>query len=87
MGPSIENCSDLQPDLPYWAKEARPAPQSWRSRWSSWSRPRIVGITWDSVHPGAQDPEAQVGPDAWTIEIRTYFKDNTILMTVHALIG
>jgi hypothetical protein len=24
----------------------------------SWSPPRIVGVTWDSVHPSAQDPDA-----------------------------
>jgi ribonuclease HI len=29
----------------------------------SWSPPRVVGITGDSVHPGAQDPEAQAGLD------------------------
>jgi hypothetical protein len=29
-----------------------------------WSPPRIVGITKDSVHPSAQDPKAQVSPDA-----------------------
>jgi hypothetical protein len=34
-----------------------------------WSPPRVVGITGDSVHPGAQDPEAQAGPDTWIIEI------------------
>jgi hypothetical protein len=30
----------------------------------------------DSVHPGAQDPEAQAGPDTWITEIWTYLKDN-----------
>jgi hypothetical protein len=39
-----------------------------------WSPPRIVGITGDSVHPGAQDLEAQVGPNTWTTEIQTYLK-------------
>jgi hypothetical protein len=43
-----------------------------------WSPPRIVGSTGDSVHPGAQDPEAQVGPDTWITEIRTYLKDNIL---------
>jgi hypothetical protein len=32
----------------------------------------------DSVHPGAQDPEAQVGPDAWIIEIQAYLNDNIL---------
>jgi ribonuclease HI len=32
---------------------------------SPWSPPRIVGVTGDSVHHGAQDPYAQVGPDTW----------------------
>jgi hypothetical protein len=41
-----------------------------------WSTPRVLGITGDSVHPGAQDPEAQAGPDTWITEIRTYLKDN-----------
>jgi transposase InsO family protein len=43
-----------------------------------WSPPRIVGITGDSVHPDAQDPEAQVGPDTWITEIQTYLKDNIL---------
>jgi hypothetical protein len=30
------------------------------------------------VHPGAQDPEAQVGPDTWITEIRIYLKDNIL---------
>jgi hypothetical protein len=30
------------------------------------------------VYPGAQDPEAQVGPDTWITEIRTYLKDNIL---------
>jgi hypothetical protein len=30
------------------------------------------------VHPGAQDPKAQVGPDAWITEVRTYLKDNIL---------
>jgi hypothetical protein len=34
-----------------------------------WSPPCIIGITGDSVHPNAHDPEAQVGPDAWITEI------------------
>jgi hypothetical protein len=28
-----------------------------------WSPSRIVGVTGDSMHPGVQDPEAQVGTD------------------------
>jgi hypothetical protein len=43
-----------------------------------WSSPRIVGIMGDSVHPSAQDPEAQVGPDTWITEIWTYLKDNIL---------
>jgi hypothetical protein len=30
------------------------------------------------VHPDAQDPEAQVSPDIWITEIRTYLKDNIL---------
>jgi hypothetical protein len=30
------------------------------------------------VHPGAQDPEAQAGPDTWIMEIWTYMKDNIL---------
>jgi hypothetical protein len=30
------------------------------------------------VHPGVQDPEAQVSPDAWIMEIQTYLKDNIL---------
>jgi hypothetical protein len=30
------------------------------------------------VHPSAQDPEAQAGPDTWITEIRTYVKDNIL---------
>jgi hypothetical protein len=30
------------------------------------------------VHPGAQDPEAQAGPDTWIMKIRTYLKDNIL---------
>jgi hypothetical protein len=40
-----------------------------------WSPPRVVGVTGDSMHPGAQDPGAQAGPDTWITEIRTYLKD------------
>jgi hypothetical protein len=39
---------------------------------------RIVGITGDSVHTDTQDLEAQVSPDTWIREIRTYLKDNTL---------
>jgi hypothetical protein len=44
-----------------------------------WSPLRILGITGDSVHPGAQDREAQAGPDTWITKIRTYLKDNILL--------
>jgi hypothetical protein len=30
------------------------------------------------MHPGAQDSEAQAGPDTWITEIRTYLKDNIL---------
>jgi hypothetical protein len=43
-----------------------------------WSLLRVVGITGDSVHPDAQDPEAQAGPDTWITEIQTYLKDNIL---------
>jgi hypothetical protein len=43
-----------------------------------WSPPRIVDITRDSVHPDAQDLEAQVSPDTWITEIQTYLKDNIL---------
>jgi hypothetical protein len=39
---------------------------------------KVLGIMGDSVHPGAQDPEAQAGPDTWLMEIRTYLKDNIL---------
>jgi hypothetical protein len=32
----------------------------------------------DSVHPRAQDLEAQASPDTWIMEIRTYLKDNIL---------
>jgi hypothetical protein len=32
----------------------------------------------NSVHPGAQDLEAQVGPDTWITQICTYLKDNIL---------
>jgi hypothetical protein len=43
-----------------------------------WCLSRIVGVTGDSVHPDAQDPEAQVGPNTWITEIQTYLKDNIL---------
>jgi hypothetical protein len=43
-----------------------------------WSPPRVVGVTGDSVHPGAQDPKAQAGPNTWITEIWTYLKDNIL---------
>jgi hypothetical protein len=30
------------------------------------------------MHPGAQDPEAQISSHAWITEIRTYLKDNIL---------
>jgi hypothetical protein len=30
------------------------------------------------VHPIVQDSEAQVGPDTWITEVRTYLKDNIL---------
>jgi hypothetical protein len=44
-----------------------------------WSPSRVIGVTGDSVHPSAQDPEAQTGLDTWIMEIQTYLKDNIIL--------
>jgi hypothetical protein len=44
----------------------------------SWRPPRIIGIIEDSVHPGAQDPDAPSGPDAWIMEIWNYLKDNIL---------
>jgi hypothetical protein len=44
----------------------------------SWSPPSIVGIIGDSVHAGAQDPDAQAGPDAWITKIQDYLKDNIL---------
>jgi ribonuclease HI len=44
-----------------------------------WSLPSVLGITGDSVHPDAQDPEAQASPDTWITEIQTYLKDNNLL--------
>jgi hypothetical protein len=43
-----------------------------------WSPIRIISITGDFVHPGVQDPKAQVSPDAWITEIQTYLKDNIL---------
>jgi hypothetical protein len=43
-----------------------------------WSPPRIIGVTGDSLHPGTQDPESQVGPNVWIMEIRNYLKDNIL---------
>jgi hypothetical protein len=44
----------------------------------SWSLPRIVCAMGDSVHPSAQDPDAQTGLDAWITKIRDYLKDNIL---------
>jgi hypothetical protein len=43
------------------------------------SPPRIVGITGDSMNPGAQDSDAQASPDAWITEIWDYLKGNILL--------
>jgi hypothetical protein len=43
-----------------------------------WSPPRVLGVTGDSVQPGAQDPEAQASLDTWITDIRTYLKDNIL---------
>jgi hypothetical protein len=43
-----------------------------------WSPPSNVGIIRDSVYPGGQDPNAQVGPNTWIMEIRTYLKDSIL---------
>jgi hypothetical protein len=42
----------------------------------TWSPPRIVGVTRDSVNPDAQDPDAQASLDAWITEFWDYLKDN-----------
>jgi hypothetical protein len=44
----------------------------------SLSPPWIVGVTGDSVHLGAKDPDAQAGLDAWITEIWDYLKDNIL---------
>jgi hypothetical protein len=44
----------------------------------SWSLPRIVGVTGDTVYSGAQDLDAQASLDAWITEIRDYMKDNIL---------
>jgi hypothetical protein len=44
----------------------------------TWSPPRIVGLTRDSVNPSVQDPDAQASPVAWITEIRDYLKDNIL---------
>jgi hypothetical protein len=43
-----------------------------------WSPPSIVGVTGDSVHPGVQDPKAQVSPDTWITKVWTYLKCNIL---------
>jgi hypothetical protein len=73
------NCNDLQPDLPGEGGENRTSNLVVPMVLIPWSPPRIVGVTRDSMHPGAQDPEAQVGPNAWIMEIRTNLKDNILL--------
>jgi hypothetical protein len=44
-----------------------------------WSPPKIINVTGESVHPVAQDPEVQDGPDTWITEIWTHLKDNIVL--------
>jgi hypothetical protein len=44
----------------------------------SWSPPRIVGVTGNSMNPGAQDPDAQASLGAWITKIRDYLKDNIL---------
>jgi hypothetical protein len=44
-----------------------------------WSPSRIVGVMGNSVNPGAQDPDVQIGPDAWIMDIWDYLKDNILL--------
>jgi hypothetical protein len=34
-----------------------------------WSLQRVVGVTEELMHPGAQDPGARAGPDTWIAEI------------------
>jgi hypothetical protein len=43
-----------------------------------WSPPRVVAVMGGSVHPSAQDPEAQASLNIWITEIRTYLKDNIL---------
>jgi hypothetical protein len=43
-----------------------------------WSPSKVVDITGDSVHPGAQDTEAQASLNTWITKIRTYLKDNIL---------
>jgi hypothetical protein len=45
---------------------------------ATWSPARVAGIAGNSMHPDAQDPEAQVGPDTYITEIQTYLKDNIL---------
>jgi hypothetical protein len=45
---------------------------------ATWSPARVAGITGNSMHPDAQDPEAQAGPDIYITEIQTYLKDNIL---------
>jgi hypothetical protein len=45
---------------------------------ATWSPARVAGIAGNSMHPDAQDPEAQAGPDIYITEIQTYLKDNIL---------
>jgi hypothetical protein len=48
-----------------------------------WSPSRIIGVMGYFVHPSAQDPEAQLGPDTWITKIQTDMKES-ILPNDHA---
>jgi hypothetical protein len=42
------------------------------------SPPRVAAVVRNSVHPGAQDPDAQASPNTWITEIQSYLKDNIL---------
>jgi hypothetical protein len=44
----------------------------------SWSPPRIIGVTGNSMNPSVQDTDVQTGPDAWIMKIQDYMKDNIL---------
>jgi hypothetical protein len=74
------SCSDLQPGLPNQSKGGETSTLKLIVPMAlfTWSPPRIVGLTRDSVNPSAQDPDAQASPVAWITEIRDYLKDNIL---------